>query len=190
MTGKQSRTDEVNQALAARRKLMEKRILRGRIALIVWAVAAIVNLVFLFGSDELRLFLSCTSADFCVMYHFLNPDLPGSVCLLIPAFLLPVGMIVAAILWKRDGVGNWLRTGSFLLLWLDVILGLSAYFWNPAVLFGDHKLQTVVAISNLLAHIGLVWMISRARRAVESLEILPESEYEGDPYEAFRNKSE
>jgi hypothetical protein len=33
-------------------------------------------------------------------------------------------------------------------------------------------------------------MISRARRAVESLEILPESEYEGDPYEAFRNKSE
>ena len=190
MSVKDSRTEEVNRALAARRQLMHKRILRGRIALIVWAVAAVLNLVLLFGSNQLRLPLSCTSADFCVMLYFLDSDLSGNLLLWIPPIVLPILMVMAVIFWNRDGAGKALRTFSFLLLWLDVILGLSAYFWNPAMLFGDTKFQTAVAIVNLIAHLLLVWLISRARRAVESLEILPESEYEGDPYEAFRGKSE
>ena len=98
-------------------------------------------------------------------------------------------MVAAIVFWERDGVGNALRTTVFLLLWADVILGLSAYFWNPAVLFGDSEFQTAVAVANLVFHIALVWLISRARRAVESLDILPESEFEGDPYETFRNHS-
>lgn len=190
MSQKLSRTEEVNRALAARRTLMRRRILRGRIALVAWAVLAALNLVLLYGSDKLRLPISSTSADLCVMLHFLYPDAAGSVLLWIPALLLPVLLVVAAIFWTRDGAGQVLRTVIFLLLWLDVILGLSAYFWNPAILFGDTKFHTVVAILNLVGHVLLVWIISRARRAVESLEILPESEYEGDPYEAFKHKSE
>ena len=189
MNVKNSRTEEVNRALAARRELMRRRILRGRVALIAWAVLAALNLVLLFGSDKLRLLVSCTSADLCIMLHFLHPDASGSVLLLLPALLLPVLMLLAAVFWNRDGYGNVLRTVVFLLLWVDVIIGLSAYFWNPAVLFGDTYFQTAVAIANLAGHLMLVWLISRARRAVESLEILPESEYEGDPYEAFRNQS-
>ena len=190
MNAKLSRTEEVNRALAARRKLMKQRILRGRIALIVWAVLAALNLVLLYGSDQLRLPISCTSADLCVMLHFLYPEVWGSILLWIPALLLPVLLVVAAVLWTQDRAGQTLRTAIFLLTWLDVILGLSAYFWNPAMLFGDTKFHTVVAVLNLVGHVLLVWLISRARRAVESLEILPESEYEGDPYEAFKNKSE
>lgn len=190
MSVKDSRTEEVNRALSARRALMRRRILRGRIALVAWSLLAALNLVLLFGSDKLRLPVSCTSADLCMMLHFLNPDVSGSALLLIPALLLPVVIVLAVIFWNQDGFGKVLRTAVFLLLWVDVILGLSAYFWNPAVLFGDTKFQTVVAIANLVGHLLLVWMISRARRAVDSLEILPESEYEGDPYEAFRNKSE
>ena len=190
MSQKLSRTEEVNRALAARRTLMRRRILRGRIALVAWAVLASLNLVLLYGSDKLRLPISCASSDLCVMLHFLYPDASGSVLLWIPAILFPLLMVASAVWWNRDGAGKMLRIGSFLLLWLDVILGLSAYFWNPALLFGDTKFQTAMAIANLFVHLVLVWMISRARRAVESLEILPESEYEGDPYEAFKHKSE
>lgn len=190
MSVKESRTEEINRALAARRRLMHKRILRGRITLVGWAVLAALNLVLLFGSDQLRLPVSCTSSDLCVMLHFLYPNASGSGLLWIPAILLPVLMVLGAVWWTRDGAGKALRTALFLLTWLDVILGMSAYFWNPAILFGDTKFQTAVAIANLFGHFVLVWLISRARRAVESLEILPETEYEGDPYEAFRNKSE
>ncbi len=183
-----SRTQEVNRALAARRALMQRRILIGRIILIVWAAFAFANLIFLRGSTALRLPLSCTSADFCVMMRFLYPDAGGSILLYIPAILLPVLLAVSAWHWPREGAVL-LRRGAFLLIWLDVILGLSAYIWNPAILFGESNLQTALAVLNLVFHIFLVWNISRARRAVESLEILPEQEIEGDPFEEFRKSA-
>ncbi len=191
MRGKDSRTEEVNRALAARRTLMRQRILRGRIALTVWAIISALNPVLFFGSDKLRLPVSSPSADLCMILYLLSSeDGQGGALWILPAVLLPLLMVLAAILWNWDGVGNLLRTGAFLLVWLDVILGLFAYIWNPAMMYGNTKFYTVVAIANLAGHLLLVWLISRARRAVESLEILPESEYEGDPYEAFRNKSE
>lgn len=189
MSVKASRTDEVNRVLAARRALMRRRILRGRVTLIVWAVLAALNLVLLFGSDNLRLPVSCTSADFCMMLHFVYPDAAGSALMMIPALLLPLLMVLAAVLWTRDSVGSALRTAIFLLIWVDVVLGLAAYFWNPAVLFGDNNIQTALAVLNLAGHLALIWLISRARRAVQSLEILPENEYEGDPFEEFRKNN-
>lgn len=191
MRGKDSRTDEVNRALAARRTLMRQRILRGRIALTVWAILSALNPILFFGSDKLRLPVSGTSADLCMILYLLSSDDgKGGALWILPAFLIPLGIVLAAILWDRDGVGKLLRTASFLLLWVDVILGLFAYIWNPAMMYGNTNFYTVVAIANLIGHLLLVWLISRARRAVESLEILPESEYEGDPYEAFRHKEE
>ena len=191
MKGKDSRTEEVNRALAARRTLMRRRILRGRIALTVWAILSALNPVLFFGSDKLRLPVSSPSADLCMILYLLSTeDGNAGARWILPAFLLPLLMVLAAILWNRDGVGNLLRKASFLLLWVDVILGLFAYIWNPAMMYGNTTFYTVVAIANLAGHLLLVWLISRARRAVDSLEILPESEYEGDPYEAFRHKEE
>ncbi len=181
-----SRSEKVNRALEARRKLMTKRILLGRILLLVWTVAAILNLVLLYGNVRYRLPLSSTTADLLMMFRFLHPDQGSTGWMLPVALLLPVGLLVANYFWKKH---NAIRLAVFLLLWLDVICMVAAWLWNPVILFGESGIRDFVAIANLLLHALLIWHISRARRAVESLEILPEREYEGDPFEEFRNRS-
>ena len=182
-----SRSEEVNRALEARRKLMAKRIVFGRIILLIWTVVAMLNLLLLYGNVRYRLPLSATTADLLMMLRFLHPD-QGATVLLIPlSILIPVGMFAANFFWKKHDV---IRLSVFLLLWLDVICIIAAWLWNPVILFGESDIRHFVAIGNLLLHFFLIWHISRARRAVESLEILPEKEYEGDPFEEFRNRSD
>lgn len=181
---KDSRTAQVNQALAERRATMERRIRLGRIFLLVWLVFAVLNTVLLFGTQHYRLFLSCTTADFLVMIRFLYPSVDAAVLLIPLAFVLLAVILAAVILWKRPAFGA-LRTAVFLLLWADVIFALTTWLWNPAILFGESNLQHLIAIVNLLLHIALIWRVGRARRAVTSLEILPESESEGDPFDEF-----
>lgn len=184
---KNTRSEEVNRALEARRKLMVKRIRLGRVLLAIWVVAAVLNLVLLFGNRQYRLPLSSVSADLLLMLRFLYPQ-QGVTILLIPAaFLIPAGLILANVFWKKHSS---IRLAVFLLLWLDVICLIAAWLWNPAMLFGESELCHIVAVLNFACHIFLVWHISRARRAVESLEVLPEHEYEGDPFEEFRNRSD
>lgn len=182
---KESRSAEVNRALTERRALMNRRILIGRILLGVWMLTAVVNLLLLYGSNLLRLPLSSTSADLLMMLSILNPDSPAAVAALLGALLIPAVMAAGIVFWKHERAGL-LRMLLFLLLWADVVLGLAAYFWNPAVLFGESDKQTVLAVVNLVLHVLLVWHISRARSAVVSLETLPEAEIEGDPFEEFR----
>ncbi len=181
---KGSRTEQVNRALTERRRLMQRRIFTGRLCLLAWAVLSALNLVLAYGSNVLRLPVSCISADLLMMLHFLHPDTAGSGLWMIPAALLPVGMVLAAFWWNREKA-ELARKAVFLLLWLDVVLGLAAYIWDPAILFGSGDKQLTFALLNLAGHILLVWRISRARRAVDSLDVLPQSEIEGDPFEEF-----
>lgn len=178
-----SRTDEVNRALEMRRGLMQKRIFIGRILLSIWTIAAALNLVLLFGNVRYRLPLSSTTADLLMMIRFLYPDQSATGLLTPLALLIPIALLLALIFWKKH---DSIRLGTFLLLWLDVVCMVAAWLWNPVILFGDSGIREFIAIANLLVHVVLIWHISRARRAVESLEILPETEYEGDPYEEFR----
>ena len=105
----------------------------------------------------------------------------------VAAFLIPIALVLANVFWKKP---SGIRLAVFLLLWMDVICLIAAWLWNPAMLFGESDLCHLVAVLNLACHIFLVWHVSRARRAVESLEILPEHEYEGDPFEEFCHKSD
>ena len=181
-----SRTEEVNRALEARRRLMAKRIVFGRIILLVWTVAAILNLVLLYSNVRYRLPLSAATADLLMMLRFLHPD-QGATVLFIPlAILIPVGMMGANFFWKKHDT---IRLAMVLLVWADVVCMIAAWLWNPVILFGESGIRHMVAIGNILLHFFLVWHISRARRAVESLEVLPEREYEGDPFEEFKNRS-
>lgn len=183
---KDSRTVEVNRALDARRALLNKRVLFGRILLLVWLPMVILNLVLLYWNANFRLPISCTTADFLLMLHAVNPDQTNTVLLIPLALLISIGIGAAALLWKKYSL---FRHGMFILLWIDVICMLTAWLWNPILLFGEGELRNVIAVANLAIHIFLIWHISRARRAVDSLEVLPEQEYEGDPFEEFRNKS-
>ena len=183
---KDSRTEEVNRALEVRRALMNRRILFGRILLWAWVPLGLLNLVFCQANANFRIPLSSTTADFLLIIRFLYPQQKPTVLLVPLAILIPVGIAVAALLWKKH---NFLRTGVFILIWSDIICMIAAWLWNPILLFGDNEVRNIIAVCNLAAHIFLVWHISRAKRAVESLEVLPEQEYEGDPFEEFRNKS-
>ncbi len=182
-----SRQAEINRQLADRRRLMQKRILIGRILLAVWGTAALLNLILLLLSADLRFYLSSTTADLLLALRVLYPDAGWNVPALLGAFAIPLLMGGAAILWKGDSA-KLLRDGMFLLLWTDVVFGLFGYFMDPVLLFGTGSNQTAVVIANLAIHGLLIWHISRARRAVISLEVLPESEIEGDPFEEFRKK--
>lgn len=186
---KDSRTAEVNQVLTERRSMMERRIRIGRILLILWLVFAALNLVLLFGTQHYRLFFSCTTADFLVMIHFLTPSAGTTVVLIPLAILLLAAILTAIIVWKRSKWG-FLRTCVFVLLWVDVVCGITAWLWNPAILFGENDVQHLIAICNLLLHFALIWWVARARRAVISLEVLPEAELEGDPFAEFTKNNE
>ena len=181
-----SRTEQVNRALEARRRLMNKRIMFGRILLWIWAPAVVLNLMLFYLNANIRLPISSTTADFWLMLRVLNSENGLSVLLYLPIAMVPAGIVAASIFWKKQSA---LRTGVFLLLWADMICMIAAWLWNPILLFGDNSLRHWIAVANLIVHIFWIWHISRARRAVESLEILPEREYEGDPYEEFRNKA-
>lgn len=186
---KDTRAAEINRVLAERRAIMERRIRTGRILLIVWLVFAVLNMILLFGTQHYRLFFSCTTADFLVMIRFLYPSANATVAML-PLAMLPLAAILAAIIvWKRS---EWkiLRTCIFVLLWVDVICAITTWLWNPAILFGENGVQHLIAICNLLFHFALIWWVGRARRAVTSLEVLPETEYEGDPFAEFAKHHE
>ena len=170
---------------ASWRFVMHKRILIGRILAGVYAVAAAVNLILIAGSVTLRSPLSSPTADLLWSLRLLTMDstavfLGGAVAIAIPCLLASV-----AILWKKDSVAS-LRAFVFLLLWADIIIGLWVCFQNPAIIFGIGSNRTFLILANLALHILLIWHISRARRAVISLEVLPESEITGDPFEEFK----
>lgn len=186
---KETRSEQVNRALAARRALMRRRIRIGRILLILWLLFAALNLALLYGSRNLRLPVSCTTADLLMMFYFLSPNAAGSGLLVPLSLLIPALLLPAIVFWKSEK-GEFWRRGVFLLLWLDVVCMLSAYLWNPAILFGENQFQLALAVGNLASHVFLIWWISRARRAVQSLEILPETEAEGDPFEEFKRDQE
>ncbi|MBQ8383523.1 MAG: hypothetical protein IJX47_09995 [Clostridia bacterium] len=186
---KLTRNEEINQTLANRRKLMHRRILIGRILLGVWAASAVINLIFLFGSATLRFYLSSVTADLLMMLRIVYPDSVGAWIAIAFAVAIPCLLVTAAVFWKQEFASP-LRTAAFLLLWLDVIVGVWVFFWNPVLVFGDGSNRTAVILINLALHILLIWHISRARRAVTSLEILPEAEIEGDPFEEFRRRDD
>lgn len=182
---KETRTEEVNRALSERRKLMNRRIFFGRILLAVWAVMAALNLVLLFGNIRYRLPLSCATADLLMMVRFLHPAQNITGWLIPLSVLLPIVLLLAMLFWKKHPA---IRLGVFLLLWVDVICMVAAWLWDPVILFGNSGIRDFIAVANLFLHVFLIWHISRARRAVVSLETLPMTEYEGDPYEEFQNR--
>lgn len=182
---KRNHQEEINDALTRRRQLMHRRILIGRILLGLWAAASVLNLVLLYGSSQLRSYLSSVTADFLFMLRIVSPDSAGAIVAMVAAMAIPCLMVAAAILWKRESAEP-LRTASFLLLWLDVIIGVWLVIGNAVPVFGEGSNRTFVILANLALHVLLIWHISRARRAVTSLDVLPESEIEGDPFEAFR----
>ncbi|MBQ8288427.1 MAG: hypothetical protein IJX76_06615 [Clostridia bacterium] len=186
---KLTRKEEINRTLANRRRLMHRRILIGRILLGVWAAATVVNLILLIGSASLRSYLSSVTADLLLMLRIVYPDSAGAWIAIALAVAIPCLLVTATVFWKQESAEP-LRTAAFILIWLDVIVGVWVFFWNPVLVFGDGTNQTVVILANLALHILLIWHVSRARRAVTSLEVLPESEIEGDPFEEFRRKDD
>lgn len=180
---------DVNRTLADRRKLMDRRILIGRILVGVWAAATVLNLIFLMGSAALRSYLSCTMADLLLMLRYIYAESAVTRFTALPAAVIPCFMVLTAVFWKKD-FASILRRAVFILLWLDVIVGVWGYFVDPALLFGVGSNHTFVALANLALHLFLIWHISRARRAMISLDVLPVSEIEGDPFEEFRKKDD
>ena len=184
-TNKITRDGDVNLTLQKRRRLMHKRILIGRILAGVYAAAAAVNLALLWGSATLRSPLSAPAADLFWSLQLLTMDSTAVFVGAAVALAIPCLPASAAIFWKKDWAAS-LRTMAFLLLWADIMIGLWVCFQNPAIIFGIGSNRTFLILANLALHILLIWHISRARRAVISLEVLPESEITGDPFEEFK----
>ena len=182
-----TRDADINLTLANRRRLMHKRILIGQILTGVFAAATVLNLILLWGSLTVRSFLSSPTADFLWSLRFLLMNSAATVLAAAVAVTIPCLLVLAAIFWKRESAAP-LRSFVFLLLWADVIIGLWVCFQEPAMIFGIGFNRTFVILANLALHSLLIWHISRARRAVTSLDVLPESEITGDPFEEFKKK--
>lgn len=164
---------EVDRQLSQRRALMEKRIKRGRITLIVFALLSLVEVVLQFF-NLWRLPLSCTLSDLLSVYGLF------SVPCLIAAFLPIIYMIVLAIGFRSERMA-FLRKCLPIFLWVDLILTL-ALGGQP---YGLEGYLVKEMVFNLLLHIPVIWFMQRAVRAVDALEILPTKEMEGDPFEGL-----
>lgn len=187
---KTNRQEELNSALARRRGLMYRRILIGRILLGVWAGAVVLNLILLYGSSELRFYLSSVTADFLLMLRMVYPDSIGTLIGAVVSLAIPCLMVCATVFWKRESA-ELLRLAVFVLLWLDLIFGVWLVMGNAVPVFGSGSNRIFVILANFALHILLIWHISRARRAVTSLDVLPETEIdEGDPFEEFKKNRE
>ena len=182
---KLTRDANINLTLARRRRLMKKRILIGRILIGVYAAAAALNFLLLWGSLTLRSPLSSPVADLLWSLRFLLMPSAATFVGAAVAVTIPILLVLAVIFWKDESAAL-LRLFVFLLLWADIIVGLWVCFQNPAMLFGIGSGRTVLILLNLALHILLIWHVSRARRAITSLEVLPETEITGDPFEEFK----
>lgn len=164
---------EVNRRLDERRALMNRRVLRGRITLIVFALLSLAEILLQIFTPW-RLPLSCTLSDLLTMYGLF------SIPCMIAAFLPIVYMIVLAIGFRSDRL-EFARKCLPIFLWIDVVLTL-ALGRSP---YGATDYLTLTMVTNLLLHVPVIWFIQRAVRAVGALEILPTAEMEGDPYEGL-----
>ena len=176
------RQEELNRTLSLRRALMHRRILIGRILLGAWAAATVLNLILLYGSSQMRFCLSSVTADLLLMLRMIYPDSSGTLVALAVSVAIPCLLIAAAVFWKHESAGL-LRSVAFLLCWLDVVIGVWLVIGNAVPVFGEGSNRTFVILANLALHVLLIWHISRARRAITSLDVLPESEIEGDPFD-------
>lgn len=169
---------EVNRQLRERRALMKRRIRRGRIVLTGFALVSLAEVI-LQTFSNLRLPLSCTLSDLLAVYGLVSP------LALIAAFLPIVYLLVMAIGLRSERM-EFLRKLLPIFLWIDLILTL-ALGGQPYGLQGYLVKEMVL---NLLLHIPVIWIVQRAVRAVNSLDILPTEEMEGDPYEGLGGNSE
>lgn len=169
---------DVDRQLSQRRALMERRVKRGRITLIVFALLSLAE-IFLQLLTPLRLPLSCTLSDLLMIYGILS--LP---CM-IAAFLPIVCLVVIAIGFRSDRMAL-ARKCLPIFLWIDTILTL-ALGGQP---YGLEGFLVSEMILNLLCHIPVIWFVQRAVRAVGALEILPVAEMDGDPFEGFGSNEE
>lgn len=163
----------VDRQLGERRALMERRIKRGRITLIVFALLSIAE-IFLQRFTPFRLPLSCTLSDMLSVYGLF------SIPCLIAAFLPIFYMVVLAIGFRSEKLAL-LRKCLPIFLWIDLIFTL-ALGGKPYAL--EDYLVTEMML-NLLLHIPVIWFMQRAVRAVGALEVLPAAEMEGDPFEGL-----
>ncbi len=166
----------VNKQLAERRVLLNRRIRRGRIALLIFTILSLIEIFLQIASDSLRLPLSCTVSDLLTVYGLLS--LP----LFVAAFLPVIFLLAVCIFFRKDSMA-FCRKLLIVFLWADLVLTLGL----GGLPYGlpDRYLVTEM-IFNLFLHIPLIWLVHRAVRGVNALEVLPEKEYEGDPFIGLR----
>lgn len=152
---------------------MEKRVRRGRITLWAFAFLSLAEVI-LQVFTPFRLPLSCTLSDLLAMYGIFHPPV------LISAFLPIVYMVVLAITFRSERTAL-LRKSLPIFLWTDLILTL-ALGGKP---YGLENFLVPEMVLNLLLHVPVIWFMLRAVRAVGALEVLPEAEMEGDPFEGL-----
>ncbi len=172
---------QVNDQLRERREKLSKRLTFCQICFEVTALATILNcLTVLFDGFKIFVPYSLSSVHFALEYAV---NMWGK-----RAFMPLLAILLALSFFALYTVSIFKMRGSKGFVFALVFLSVTDVLVTAVVTIG--RLQLVFYIVDLVLHLFVMIQALRAKRAVHCLFVLPEKEYEGDPFDEFKTKEE
>lgn len=172
-------TMQVNDQLSGRRDKLNKIVTVTGIYLQVTLLATVINTVACCAEVEwLFIPYSLTCVHFSFEYGLFLIEqgrIALSACVLLFSVAVAVLFLIGCI--KMRAESKWAGLIS-VIMWADLII---------TAAFAFTRLETVFYAVDIALHMFVVVQTMRARRASYGLSVLPEEEYEGDPFEEFKN---
>ena len=171
---------QIDEQLSARRKQLTKRMIFIKICFQVTLIATLINCAgALFSMKRLFLPFGLCSVQFSLergLYLLSKGDTGGFAISLLLFVLLLALFVLAYFMSGRSVPWAW---GITALLTVDFLV--------TSVLFFT-RMSLALYLIDLFLHCFVIIQGFRATRTVRALEVLPEREIEGDPFEEFRNE--
>ena len=171
---------QIDQQLSARRKTLAKRMVFIRICFQVTLIATLLNsAAALFNVNKMFFPFGLSSVQFSFergLYLLEKGDAKGFVTFILVFVLLLALFCLAYFMLGRSVSWAW---GITAFLTMDFIITAALFFT---------RMSLALYLIDLFLHCFVIIQGFRATRTVRALEVLPEKEIEGDPFEEFRNE--